>query len=157
MGNKKNNQFKKVTQEDVELETLKKFLKNNTLEFNEALISAEKLEPTDIRYNNVNYQITEGDGKLKRNMRRETSKGHRYVLLNKVSHDFIEIQIKNTLKKKSIRADKNTVLLIDVFRDGYLDPEDLKKQVSDCKKKYNKECKVWKKVYLVFSDKNIKL
>lgn len=150
--------FIKKTKEDVELETLKDFLRNKNIKFDDSLLSSKKNEPTDIRYNNVNYQVTTGDKVLIEKMRRkEASKERKYSHGIKKPDNIIDLLLKESLEKKSIRSDKNTILLIDVMRDGFLSLENLKKQASNWAINNLNLCNVWKEIYLVYSDKNIKI
>ncbi len=150
------NHSKIVTQDDVELETLKKFLDNKSVIFNETLIDLNKKEPTDIRYNGINYQITEGDKEAAQERLQVTSKSVLYFIIRDISN-VAEILLRGTLDKKSIRSDSNTVLLIDVLSTGGRDWETLDKELSAWAVQNVNLCNCWKGIYLVYRGKNVKL
>jgi len=145
-----------MTKEDIELETLKKFLNNKSVVFNGALISSDKIEPTDIRYNNINYQITEGDKAAVQERRQITSKGSTYSTIRDI-HNIAEALLRGTLTKKSLRSDPNTVLLIDVMSTGGRDFESLEKELSTWVIDNINLCSCWKEIYLVYREANIRL
>ncbi len=147
---------KVVTKEDVELETLKKFLKNKHFVFDKNLIDKHKIEPTDLRYKGINYQITEGDKVAVQSRRQPNSKGVPFFSVRN-ANNIAELLLKDTLKKKSTRSDTSTVLLVDVMSNGGRDWTDLEKEVSAWAKNNLSLCNCWKEIYLVYRGKNIKL
>lgn len=147
---------KVVTKEDVELETLKKFLINKSVVFDEALVDSNKTEPTDIRYNGINYQITEGDKEAVQERRQITSKGIPYSTIRDV-WNIAEILLRGTLAKKATRSDINTVLLIDVISTGGRDFKSLEKELSVWAVQNTDLCNCWKEIYLVYRGANIRL
>lgn len=146
----------KLTKEDIELETLKIFLKNNNIDFKDVLIGSTKKEPTDIRYDGANYQITIGDKEIVAEMRRKTSKGQSLTAIRNVSN-IVALLLGGALTKKTLRADSDTILLLDVASTGNNTWEDLKTKASKWAKNNIDKCKVWKEIYLIYSDKNIKV
>lgn len=147
---------KPVTQKNVEIETLKNYLYNNGLDFFDSLIDPETSEPIDIRYNNINYQVTIGDKEAIEARRKVTSKGQAYINIRNISN-IIHLLLFGTLTKKSTRSDSNTILLVEVSSTGGLNWNDLEKQASHWARANHSLCAGWKAIYLVFSDKNIKL
>lgn len=147
---------KVVTKEDVELETLRKFLNNRAVIFDSTLIDSNKTEPTDIRYDGINYQITEGDKEAVQEHRRITSKGISYSTIRDI-RDIGEVLLRGTLTKKSIRSDSNTVLLIDVVSTGGRDFKSLGTELSIWASENINICNCWKEVFLVYSETNVKL
>lgn len=144
------------TQKDIELDTLKNYLQNEGLEFNDLLIDNQISEPVDIRYNSINYQVTIGDKEKIEEMRRVTSKGERYIKIRSVSN-IAELLLRGALTKKSTRSDSNTILLIEVSSTGGLNWKDLENEVSRWASANYLLCKGWKIIFLVFNNKNIKL
>lgn len=150
-------QYSKVaTKEDVELETFKNYLNNRAIVFDEALIDANKNEPTDIRYDGVNYQITEGDKEAVQECRRITSKGISYCTIRDINN-IAEVLLRGALTKKSIRSDSNTVLLISVGSTGGRDFESLGKELSYWVSENITICNCWMDIYLVYSEANVRL
>ncbi len=148
--------LKSVTKEDVELETLKKFLSNKKIVFDEKLIDLNKAEPTDIRYNDINYQITEGDKEIVQECRQITSKRITYYTIRDI-HKISEILLRGTLTRKSTRSDPDTVLLIDVMSTGGRNFESLANELSAWAVQNISLCNCWKEIYLVYREANIKL
>ena len=147
---------KVVIKEDVELETLKKFLNNQSVVFDKKLVDPSKTEPTDIRYDGINYQITEGDKKEVQTRRQITSKGTTYLTIRDTTN-IAELLLRSSLKKKSTRSDSNTVLLIDVMSTGGRDWDTLGKELSAWASQNSNLCSCWKEIYLVYREKNVKL
>ena len=146
----------KPTKEDIELETLKTFLINNGEEFSKTLVDSNKSEPTDIRYDNINYQITLGDKEVVEETRKGESKSRIYTSIRNTA-DIILLLLDGTLTKKSLRADSNTILLLEVSSTGNNTWDELTARASKWAKEHTEKCKVWKEIYLVYSDKNIKV
>ena len=146
-----------VTKEDVELETLKTFLHNANVQFSDKLIEHGRGEPTDIRYDGTNYQITIGDKEAVEERRKVTSKkGSAYSNIRDVSN-IISLLLNGALTKKSLRSDKETILLIDVMSTGGLDWDTLRNRASEWANNNQNLCQGWKKIYLVFRQKNIQI
>lgn len=145
---------KKVTQKDIEFETLKAFLRNRGENFSGSLIGFNQQEPTDIRYGDENYQITVGDKKLVEEMRSTISKDGHFLGFRNIFNISDQL-LRDTLEKKSIRADKNTILLIDVFSNGGRDWETLENEISKWALTRRELCDVWKEIYLVYKEKNV--
>lgn len=150
------NYSKVVTKKDVELETLKKFLKNQSGIFNDSFIGSNKGEPTDIRYDGINYQITEGDKEAIQERRQITSKNTSFSGIRNTVN-IAELLLRGTLEKKSTRSDSNIVLLIDVMSSGGRNWNELEKEVSAWAKNNLSLCNCWKEIYLVYRSKNVKL
>lgn len=149
--------YLKISQQQVELNTLSIFLNNQNFLFDETLIDYKKQEPTDIRYNGINYQITEGDKMQIQKTRQVTSKkGNIYSTIRDTT-DIIEILLGETLRKKSLRSDSNTVLLVEVFSTGGYDFDTLSKELSTWSKLNANLCNCWKEIYLVYPNANIRL
>lgn len=146
----------KATKEDIEFETLKTFLKNDGKKFNGTLIDSDKIEPADIRYDGINYQITIGDKEETQTKRNITSKGECYVNIRDTSN-VMPLLLKGAVTKKSTRSDNGTILLIEVSSTGNLGWEQLKTQASSWGKSNINICNGWKEIYLVYSDNNIKV
>lgn len=145
-----------ITKEDVELETLKKFLDNKSVIFDETLVDSNKEEPTDIRYNGVNYQITEGDKEVVQERRKITSKGTQFFAMRDI-RNIAELLLRGTLTKKSTRSDRNTVLLVDVMSTGGRDFKSLEEELSAWAINNINLCNCWKEIYLVYRRANVKL
>ena len=107
----------KINKEEVELETLKTFLHNKGMAFDYSLIDYKKNDPTDIRYDGSNYQITIGDKEQVCEMRKVTSKGQIYTNIRSI-FNIADLLLKGALEKKSTRADKDTILLIEARSTG---------------------------------------
>ena len=150
------NSSKKYTKKEVELETLMNFLQNKGINFNNSLLDKNKIEPSDIRYDGVNYQITIGDKEQVQEMRKITSKGQIYVGIRNISNIF-DLLLKGALTKKVVRSDKSTILLVDVFSTGNLNPIEFENGLSKWAIANVNLCKVWKEIYLVFRNKNVRL
>lgn len=147
---------KVFSKEDKELSVLKIFINNKSVIFDEKLIDLNKTEPTDIRYDGVNYQITEGDKEAVQERRNITSKGYSYSVIRDIS-DIAELLLNGTLSKKSIRSDVDTILLIEVESNGFLDYESLGYKLSTWAVDNINLCNCWKEIYLVYRESNIRL
>jgi len=150
------NLHKIVTQKDVELNTLKDYLHNKGIEFIDSLISSQTTEPTDIRYDNTNYQITIGDQEAIEERRKTISKYGKYVGMRDVSN-IANLLLSRALAKKSISSDQNTILLIEVVTNGGRSWDDLKNEFNEYTLTHPKLRGKWKEIYAVFPEKNIKL
>jgi hypothetical protein len=149
----------KRTQKDVELEAFKMFLKNEGKDFDGSLISFKKNEPTDIVYDGIQYQITIGDKEEIEERRKITSQKSIYCKIRNVKYVKILIDslLRKSLDKKSLRADKNTTLLIEGWSTYFKNWNELEKEISSWVSKNYNLITVWDAVYLVFEGKNIKL
>lgn len=156
--------LKPATQEEIELETFKTFLKNKGEIFNYMLIEIEKTEPTDIRYDGINYQITIGDKKLIEEKRKTIAKEGIYVGFRNTLN-IVDLILRDSLEKKSIRSDKDTTLLIEASSRGNLEWIEFEKEASKWVSNNSHLCNGWKEIYLVFGvgnpgidyDRNIKI
>lgn len=146
----------KVSKEFVELETLKTFLRNKGKAFDGSLIEHNTSEPTDIKYDSVNYQITIGDKEHIEKMRRVTSKGKVYTNIRNVS-DIANLLLRGALEKKANRSDKNTILLIEVESRGGRSWPELQGEISGWISQNLLLLSDWLQIYSVFNDKNIQL
>jgi len=150
------NASKKISKEEVELETLKSFLKNRELLFDSLFVDSNKSEPTDIRYNGVNYQITIGDKEQVQRMRKLMSKELIVVEIRNFAN-IPDLLLSGALQKKATRSDKNTILLIEASSTGGLDWPTLQAEVSKYASGRAELCSGWKEIYLVFKDKNLRV
>jgi hypothetical protein len=148
--------LKKVTQKVVEMITLKEYLHNEGTEFVDSLLDSKITEPTDIRYNNTNYQITIGDQEAVEERRRTISKEGKYVGMRGILN-IAHLLLSSALTKKSIGSDPDTILLIEVTSTGGRDWGDLEDQLNSYTSAHPEARGKWKKIYAVFPEKNIQL
>lgn len=147
---------KKITQKDVELDTLKDYLHNKGVEFIDSLLEPNSGEPTDLRYDDTNYQITIGDQEAIEERRKTISKYGKYVGIRNIS-EIADLLLTKALTKKSFSSDPNTILLIEVVSNGGRNRDDLKKEFNDYTLKHPELQGKWKEIYAVFPQKNIKV
>ena len=148
----------KVTQKEVEIETVKTFIQNKGEEFSDSLIDYKGIEePCDIKYKGINYQITIGDKKEVEGRRKVTSRGSIYTNIRNIHDDISTVLLRDALSKKSMRSSENTVLLIEVSSTGNLSWEELEKKFSEFVSNNQNLCGKWKEIYAVFPERNIQL
>jgi|GEM_PF-5344958 len=150
------NLYKIETQKDVELDTLRDYLHNKGIELIDSLLSSQITEPTDIRYDNVNYQITIGDQETIEKRRKFISKYGKYNDIRSVSNIAI-LLLSKALTKKIISSDINTILLVEVANNGGRSWNDLKNEFDNYTLAHPEIRGLWKEIYAVFPEKNIKL
>ncbi len=150
------NMINRVTQKDVELATLKDYLHNADTEFIDSLLDSKITEPTDIRYDNTNYQITIGDQEAIEERRKTISKEGTYVGIRGITN-IAHLLLSSALTKKSISSDSDTTLLIEVVSTGGKDWEELENELNDYTLEHPELRGKWKKLYAVFPKKNIQL
>lgn len=148
--------LEKVTQTEVEEEALKNYLLNDGIQFNNSLVEQNTSEPTDIRYNGINYQITIGDQEAIEARRRVTSKGKTFIGIRSFNASNIASQLLGkSLEKKSKSADSNTVLLIEVTSTGNIDWDDIKIEFNKYMLEHPELSSKWNQICAVFPEKNI--
>ncbi len=150
------NFLNRVTQKDVELTTLKDYLRNANIEFIDSLLDLKITEPTDIRYNNTNYQITIGDQEAIEERRKTISKEGKYVGIRGITN-IAHLLLSSALTKKSISSDPETTLLIEVVSTGGKDWAELEDHLNNYTLEHPELRGKWKKLYAVFPEKNIQL
>ncbi|PIR76369.1 MAG: hypothetical protein COU32_02405 [Candidatus Magasanikbacteria bacterium CG10_big_fil_rev_8_21_14_0_10_42_10] len=150
--------IRKYTQKDVEFNTLKDYLRNEGIQFFESLIDYNTTEPTDIRYNNINYQITIGDQEAIEERRKNNSKKGGYVGMRKGGLFYLEGQLLfEALRKKVLSSDSNTTLLIKVVNMGIYEYEELEELFNQYSSAHPELRGAWKEIYVVLPEKNIQI
>ena len=154
---------KKVTRQEEEIQTLKKFIKNFSEIFDLSLVKyPPQNNPSDLVYKNINYQITYGDQNLIGELRKTTSKGKIFCGIRNVSNDnekYVIEFIGNALKKKLNQSSNDITLLIDCGFPGIYDPNKTEKRkiLQEYIQNNQNLTGKWKNIYTVFLDCNIKL
>lgn len=148
--------------ERIEIPILKEYLEFNSISFDQKLLQTKVKEPADLIYDNQGYQITTADGKYFGEVMSATDKydiedvGNRTVLRCINTNEVPEEKLKNILKKKGKRSDKNIILLIkDHLVDPFTSKEDRLRHYEKFKSSYKNLIDVWKDVYLIDLNKNV--
>jgi len=158
----------KVTRAQEEIQTLKKFIENQGVEFIPELAIQDKSllkEPCDISYQGVEYQITYGNRKLLGDMRKTNSVRDKEN--PNIGGPFCKIggspnyvrEILEALKDKKNKSDKNMILLVEVYpspsRPFFMDREELLKE--HFKKNEQELGGLWQHIFVVFCNWNVQL
>ncbi|HPX52298.1 MAG TPA: hypothetical protein PLE26_00730 [Candidatus Paceibacterota bacterium] len=148
--------------ERIEIPVLKEYLEFNSISLDQKLLQTKVKEPADLIYDNQGYQITTTDGKYFGEVMSATDKygiedvGNRTVLRCINTNEVPEEKLKNILKKKGKRSDKNIILLIkDHLVDPFTSKEDRLRHYEKFKSSYKNLIDVWKDVYLIDLNKNV--
>lgn len=159
----------KVTRQEEEIQTLKKFIENQGEEFYPDLVSYSGIqEPCDVSYKGVEYQITYGNRELLGDLRKTTSirsKENPNVsesFCRIISHppliDYAKEVLEAALEDKKDKSDEKMTLLIEPAYTSYgLSPEGevvFKKYFKDNEQRLGG---LWQHIFVVFLGGNIKL
>ena len=160
----------KVTRAQEEIQTLKKFIENQGIEFISELAIQDKLllrEPCDVSYQGVEYQITYGNRKMLGDIRKANHVRNKENL--NVGGPFCKIggstnyvqEISEALKDKKNKSDKNMTLLIEVYPSPnlwFIKGSSLFLDLEEHFKKNERELGgLWQHIFVVFYDCNIQL
>lgn len=145
---------------DIERETLKKFISNKHIGYKESLLEYTEIkEPCDVRYDGIDYQITEGDQEqIER--RRSSSCGENKERIHveiRGTSKIAEMLLCSALTKKCKKSDRDVVLLIDCSSTGNREWKDLEKELCEYLRGNLGICGTWKEIYAVFPQGNIRI
>lgn len=153
----------KVTRQQEEEQSLKKFIENFGETFDLSLVECpSQNNPSDLIYKGVKYQITYGDQSLLGKIRTTTSKGDIYCGIRSLSNDnekYASKFIGDALKKKLNQSSNDIILLIHCGFPGIYDPNktERNKILQDYIQNNQNLVGKWKNIYTIFPDCNIKL
>ena len=153
----------KVTRAQEEIQTLKKFIENQGIDFVSELAIQDGLvlrEPCDASYQGIEYQITYGNRELLGNIRKTISTQPFCGVIGHPSmEDYVKKVLETTLADKKDKSDEKMTLLIDPAYTSY----GLFSDKGDAAfKKYFKDNEqriggLWQHIFVVFSGGNIQL
>ena len=154
----------KVTRAQEEMQTLKKFIENQGIDFVQELVIIDRSklrEPCDMSYKGIEYQITYGNRKQLGDIRKTISDEGKYCGISGLPPiaDYVKEVLETALEDKKDKSDEKMTLLIEPAYTSY----GLFHEEGDVAfKKYFKDNEqriggLWQHIFVVFSGGNIQL
>ncbi len=157
---------KKVTQKDVEVQTLKKFLIKQT-SFDLNLLNINTHEPADLEYDRVKYQITQiKDQDFFREFRKISNHNSQFehsepeaMPIRNFTKELLMNALTSTIKNKiNFDGGEDVILIIDGYLfQGPFNKEDLEFIIALWKENNRNLVIPWKAVYIAYLNFNIKV